>query len=211
MYRAVVGIATVCALVIVGVYRSTEGRIRDNRERYLKDAIAQVLPDAARTVPVSVSPAGRLESAAVPAPLPGFLAYDAGGALAGAVVTAEGMGYQDNIRILYAYSLARDAIVGLKVLDSKETPGLGDRIETDPRFTANFAALDAGLDAAGTALANSIVTVKQGEKTQPWQIDGITGATISSNAIGEILNASAGAWVPALERDAMNVSIDGGG
>ena len=51
--------------------------------------------------------------------------------------------------------------------------------------------------------------MKQGEKTEPWQIDGITGATITSEAIGNILNDSANAWVPMLERDAAN--IDKGG
>jgi electron transport complex protein RnfG len=45
------------------------------------------------------------------------------------------------------------------------------------------------------------VTVKQGEKLEAWQLDGITGATITSEAIGEILNDSAGAWVPVLEKN----------
>ena len=35
-----------------------------------------------------------------------------------------------------------------------------------------------------------------------WQIDGITGATITSEAIGTILNESANRWAPALVRDA---------
>ena len=113
-----------------------------------------------------------------------------------------GMGYQANIRVLYAYSFEQNAIVGFKILESKETPGLGDRVEIEPHFIANFEALDASLNADGSALANPIVTVKQGEKTDPWQIDGITGATITSEALGNILNNSASEWVPLLERDA---------
>jgi electron transport complex protein RnfG len=93
----------------------------------------------------------------------------------------------------------------MKVLDSKETPGLGDRVEIEPHFLANFEALDARLNAAGDGLANPIVTVKQGEKTEPWQIDGITGATITSEAIGDILNESAMEWLPALERDGPSI------
>ena len=116
------------------------------------------------------------------------------------------MGYQDNIRILYAYSFDLSAIVGMKVLDSKETPGLGDRVEIEPHFLASFDALDARLNAAGDALANPIVTVKQGEKTEPWHIDGITGATITSEAIGNILNESANEWLPALERDSASIA-----
>ena len=93
----------------------------------------------------------------------------------------------------------------MKVLDSKETPGLGDRVEIEPHFLANFEGLDARLNAAGDGLANPIVTVKQGEKTEPWQIDGITGATITSDAIGNILNESANEWLPAIERDGPSI------
>jgi electron transport complex protein RnfG len=82
-------------------------------------------------------------------------------------------------------------------------------VEIEPHFIANFAALDARLNATGDGLANPIVTVKQGEKTEPWQIDGITGATITSEAIGNILDDSANAWVPALERDAANIGKGG--
>ena len=78
---------------------------------------------------------------------------------------------------------AKQAIVGFKVLESKETPGLGDKVEIEPHFLANFEALDARLNDEGTALANSIVTVKQGEKTEPWQIDGLAGATLTANGV----------------------------
>jgi electron transport complex protein RnfG len=112
------------------------------------------------------------------------------------------MGYQDNITVLYSYSFDLEAIVGFKVLESKETPGLGDKVEIEPHFLANFEALDAHLNADGKSLANTIVTVKEGEKTEPWQLDGITGATITSDAIGVILNQGSSYWLPVLQRDA---------
>lgn len=202
MYRAIVGIGALCALVIVGVFQSTAARIRENQALFLAAAISDVLPVTDTTVPVDVTDDGRLAAVAEPTALPVFLSYDSSGSLAGAAVTAEGMGYQDNIRVLYAYSFDQDAIVGFKILDSKETPGLGDRVEKEPHFIANFERLDVSLDDGGTALANPIVTVKQGQKTGPWQLDGITGATITSEAIGNLLNESASRWVPALERDA---------
>jgi len=201
MYRAIVGIGAFCALVIVIVFQVTADRIRDNQERFLAAAVAEVLSAAASTVAVAVGESGNLGETTETAELPVFLGYDASGSLVGAVVTAQGMGYQDNIRVLYAYSFELDAIVGFKVLDSKETPGLGDKVEIEPHFIANFEALDASLNEEGTGLQNPIVTVKQGEKTQAWQLDGITGATITSEAIGKILNDSAAAWVPILERD----------
>lgn len=202
MYRSIVGIGAFCALIIVIVYQATADRIRENQERFLAKAAAEVLPAANRTVPVALSADGGLELASGSGELPAFLGYDPSDRLVGAVIAAQGMGYQDNIRVLYAYSFDQDAIVGFKILDSKETPGLGDRVEKEPHFIANFERLDVSLDDGGTALANPIVTVKQGQKTGPWQLDGITGATITSEAIGNLLNESASRWVPALERDA---------
>jgi electron transport complex protein RnfG len=89
--------------------------------------------------------------------------------------------------------LSLAAIIGLQVLSSNETPGLGDKIEKDPDFRANFTALDA-------SLKQEIVTVKNGEKTEPWQIDGISGATVSSKAVGKALNESAQFWIPTLKQ-----------
>jgi electron transport complex protein RnfG len=183
MYRAVVGIGTLCAVLIVSVYQSTSARIRDNRDRFLARAVAEVLPEARSTVAVALTEDGGLAAMAEAAALPVFLGFDADDELVGAVVTAEDMGYQDNIRLLYAYSFEHRAIVGFKVLESKETPGLGDRVEKEP-----------------------VVTVKQGEKAEPWQIDGITGATITSEAVGTIVNDSAGAWLPVLEAHARSIS-----
>jgi len=201
MYRAIVGIAALCGLLIVVVYQTTAARIAENQERFLALAISQVLPAARSTIAVALTADGRLEEAVEATALPAFLGYDADDQLVGAVVTAEGMGYQDKIRVLYAYSFELQAIVGFKVLDSRETPGLGDRVEKEPHFLANFERLYAQLTQDGDGLLHPLVTVKQGEKTEPWQIDGITGATITSEAIGDILNGSANSWLPVLERN----------
>jgi electron transport complex protein RnfG len=206
MYRAIVGIGALCALLIVTVYQTTAARIAENQARFLALAISEVLPAAQSTVAIVLAEDGRLEEATDAPALPVFLGYDANDELVGAVVTAQGMGYQDNIRVLYAYSFELDAIVGFMVLESKETPGLGDRVETEAHFIANFEKLDATVTPDGKSLLHPIVTVKQGAKTEAWQVDGITGATITSEAIGEILNDSANAWVPVLEQNAPAMS-----
>ena len=206
MYRAIVGIGAFCALLIVTVFQVTAPRIAENQARFLASAIAEVLPAAATTTPVDRDEHGQLVETSEKLPLPAFLGFDTAGDLVGGVITAQGMGYQDNIRVLYSYSFEKQAIIGFKVLDSKETPGLGDKVEKEAHFIANFEALDASVSADGNTLANDIVTVKQGEKTEPWQLDGITGATITSDAIGVILNTSAMVWVPAFEHGARNFS-----
>jgi len=206
MYRAIVGIGALCALLIVTVYETTADRIRENQERFLARAISEVLPEAKSTIAVALTEDGSLEETVEATALPVFLGYGAEGELVGAVVTAQGMGYQDTIRVLYAYSFELDAIVGFKVLDSKETPGLGDKIEKEPHFLANFERLDAALTPDNDALLHPIVTVKQGQKTEAWQLDGITGATITSDAIGKILNASANTWAPVLKKNSQAFS-----
>ncbi|WGZ94118.1 MAG: FMN-binding protein [Candidatus Thiothrix putei] len=91
----------------------------------------------------------------------------------------------------YAYNPQCECITGIKVIKQTETPGLGDKVITDKHFVANFDKLEAKVNAAGDALANAIVAVKHGAKQNPWEIDAISGATISSKAIAKGLNNSA--------------------
>ena len=206
MYRAIVGIGLGCALLIVTAYQATAKRIAANEAEALQEAVAAVLPAAVGLVAVSLTEAGGLQlSGDSPQTLPVFLGFDDQERLIGAAVTASGMGYQDTIRVIYAYAFDVQAIVGLRVLESKETPGLGDKIETDADFKRNFERLDVALADDGLSLRNPITTVPAGDKVAGWEIDAITGATISSEAIGELLNRSAERWVPALERDARNL------
>ena len=64
-----------------------------------------------------------------------------------------------------------------------------------------FEKLDVKLNSAGDGLANAVVAVKHGEKTNPWQVDGITGATISSVAVSKILNDSGTFWLPRVRKN----------
>jgi len=109
-------------------------------------------------------------------------------------------GYQDVVKVLYGYSLEKEAIIGMTVLESTETPGLGDRANNDPEFHGNFKNLDASLTGDGSAVANPIVTVKNGKKEHPWQIDGISGATVTSTAVGNGIRESTNRLLPLLHQ-----------
>jgi electron transport complex protein RnfG len=100
------------------------------------------------------------------------------------------------LRLLYGYSFDEQAIIGMRVLESRETPGLGDRIETDATFLENFVRLDVSVNADGSGLAHPIEFVKPGEKQQAWQIDGISGATITSEATARMIGESSQNWIP---------------
>lgn len=202
MYRAMVGIGLFCGLLIVGVFVGTKPAIDRNRAEALERAIFEVLPEARSSRSFRLTEKG------------GFLPVEAGEStgslvhagydehdlLVGLAVEARGMGYQDVIHVLYGYSFAQDAIIGLRVLDSRETPGLGDKIETDPAFLENFDRLDVALADDGHSIAHPVELVKPGRKEHLWQVDGITGATISSTAIANILRASTATWIPRIRR-----------
>ena len=200
MYAVVVGVGVVCSLAIVSVHELTQPIIHNKMTVLTNRAILDVLPGACQSVALHWTADGTLEECSPSMTEMGsvFAGYDRDGQLVGFAVETHGMGYQDVVRVLYGYSRERQAIIGLRVLRSSETPGLGDRIETDADFLQNFTRLDVSLNPQGDALAHPLEFVKPGQKRAAWQIDGITGATISSRAIAAMLRDSTTEWIPRL-------------
>ncbi len=201
MIRAMVGVGVLCGLFIVSVYQATLPRIERNKAAALQEAIFQVLPDATSSRTFVLAADGRFAELDGETPADRLIhaGYDDRDLLVGLAIETGGMGYQDVISVIYGYSFVDEAIVGIRVLASKETPGLGDRIETDEAFLKNFENLDVSLTDDRTAPAHPIEAVKSGKKEHPWQVDGITGATISSVAIADMLRDSAAFWTPRIQ------------
>lgn len=205
MVRTLGGIGILCALFIVVTFQATLPIIEQNKAEALERAIFHVLPGATARATFQIAADGQLRPFAG-TPVGGgrlvYVGYGADGAVAGVAVEGAGQGFQDVIRLLYGYAPDRGQVIGLEVLESRETPGLGDKIIADPAFLANFAALDVTLTPDGAGLVHEVVAVKSGRKVHPWQIDGITGATISSVAVAAILQRSAASTLPILVRHA---------
>lgn len=197
------GVAMLSGFLLVTAYQLTLPRILHNRRVALEKAVFHVLPGAESRATFVVDADGvtRVESEESDADNKVYAGYDADGALVGIAIEAAGQGYQDTVRVLFGYSPARDCIIGYRLLESKETPGLGDRIGKDPSFLANFDQLDTQLNAEGTGLIHAIATVKHGAKSDPWQIDGVTGATISSKAVGAMLNRRCNEILPIIKQN----------
>ncbi len=208
MYRAMVGVGALCGLLIVSIFQLTRPRIERLRAEALERAILEVVPGAlsSRTYVEAGDGTFAPSAAGERALRRVHAAYGGGGELVGLAIEAAGMGYQDTIRLLWGYSPEAQTAVGLKVLESKETPGLGDRIFTDPAFLESFRTLDLAVE--GNALLHPVVAVKHGGRVEAWQVDGITGATISSKAVAKIVGESAAAWAPELRR--RRVDFEGG-
>ncbi len=200
MIRTLMGIAMLSGFLVVLTYQLTKPIIAENQRRAIEAAVFQVLPGAVARRDFLVTESG-VTAASPEAPGEGVLVYagyDRQGNLKGIAAKAGAQGYADMIHLLYGYAPDCECIRGVKVLKLAETPGLGDKIITDANFVANFDALEAKLNSSGEKLANEIVTVKAGTKQHPWEIDAISGATISSQAVGKALNQSARQLLPRL-------------
>jgi electron transport complex protein RnfG len=202
MILAMGAIGTLSAILLVATYITTLPAIERNRAEALERAIFAVLPGAgSKTTFATLDGQMQPVTDDHEAQPKYYAGYDEEDRFVGVAVAARGPGFQDTLKVLYGYSPGCSCIVGFKVLETKETPGLGDKIETDPAFVANFQALDVSLDPAGVAAANPLVLVKPGQKTEAWQVEGITGATISSRAVTRILRASSAQSVAVIENN----------
>ena len=193
MIRTLTLIATISGLLVVMVFELTRPLIAENQRIAVERAIFQVIPAAVQWQEYRLN-GEKLLPASVGDPNSGIAIYagfNQKGLLAGIATEAVAQGYADTIRLLYGYNPECECITGIRILKSAETPGLGDKIFKDLDFIANFRALLARLNGDQSALKNAIVTVKHGKKSDPWQIDAISGATVSSRAIGKALNSSA--------------------
>lgn len=175
-------------LAIVGAYELTLPRIRANQAAALRAAVFEVLPGADRMQRLAwdgsaLAPAtgDGPDAAAEPSVYAG---YDPAGALVGYAVPAAGAGYQDTISLLYGLAPGGDRVIGMRVLESRETPGLGDRIFKDQAFVGAFRDL---------SVEPRVELVKDGADAAN-EVDAITGATISSTAVVAIVNAGNEQW-----------------
>lgn len=180
-------------LILVGAYLGTLPSIQHNRAEALKEAIYKVLPgtkkiDAFQLEGGKLQPFAGQPGTQSPNPLV-YRGSDESGKPLGFAIPAEGPGFQDTLKIIYGYDPARKAVVGMEVLESRETPGLGDKIIFDEHWKKNFVELK---------VEPKIELVKKGEKTAPNQVDAITGATISSKAIVTIISKSNAQWLDKL-------------
>ncbi len=177
----------ISGMAIIGIYEATFDTIAANKARELQAAIFNVLPGVSHVQKmvysgntlVATNETQKDES-------PVYGGYDLDGQFIGYAIPSEGPGFQDTIKLLVGYIASSGKIVGMQVLDSRETPGLGDKIFKDAHFVANFDDL---------TVKPTIVAVKKGQKSLPNEIDAITGATISSKAVVRIINEANQVWL----------------
>ncbi len=95
----------------------------------------------------------------------------------GWVIPAAALGFADKVQLLVGVDYNCSQIIGMRVIDQKETPGLGNFI-VEPAFTGQF---------SGKPTAEQIEIVKT-TPSKASEVKAVTGATISSNTVAAAVN-----------------------
>jgi len=80
-----------------------------------------------------------------------------------------GPGYGGDIGLMVGVDISNDKIIGVGVTKHQESPGLGSRAKTDPKFPAQFGGLP--------------IMEPFKVKTDGGQVDALSGATITSQGV----------------------------
>ena len=194
---------TLAGLLIVLVNQHTKPIIDKYKAEQLQKAVYEVLPGVERyntyyLVDNALSfalPEGAKESEYKRI----YVGYDNSSQIKGVAISRGESGFQDVVQIIFGFDPATGKLSGMKVLDSKETPGLGDKIFKDQAFVDQFFA----------GPETPLVGVKAGAgKGMPNEIDTITGATISSKVVIDIINHGLEEWKPVIDRGIPQAPMD---
>lgn len=114
-----------------------------------------------------------------------FKCFDGKKDLIGTAIICKGNGYQGEIKLIVGVNADFSEFTGMTILEQLETPGLGAKI-AELKFEAQFKAL---------ATKPPIEYVKGIAPEKKNQIQAITGATISSKAVVNIINKTVKQWL----------------
>lgn len=164
-------IISVLASALLGItYVPTQKQLKINYEEARKAALAEIMPDAIGFDPVLgdaiIDDEGTRE-------ILYYRATDASGNIVGYAFFKKQTGSQSIIEVAGGVDAKFTTLTGIEIMGHGETPGLGAKI-VDPEFKDQF---------RNIALADLMLSNKGGA------IDTITGATVSSQAVIDGLNA----------------------
>ncbi|MCE5185900.1 MAG: FMN-binding protein [Planctomycetaceae bacterium] len=177
-------VASVAFGVILAITQSVWGpKIAENQVKLFNQQANTLLPEAKIFEPLKeeiMIPAakGAPQKAEVIKALDGDKAV-------GWIFVVEGSGFADKIRLVVAADARFEKILGFNVLAANETPGFGDKIKL--KGANSYGAQYAG------APAGEFRLVKVGDKSKiDDEIVAITGATVTSQAVVDMMNAYVG-------------------
>jgi electron transport complex protein RnfG len=193
MFAVLILVGALSGLVLAASYSITKPLIDRHDAEELKDSIFVVLPGVDRYEKIDTP---QLEL------YRGFRADDS---VAGYAFVAEGSGFQGAIRMMVGIDAELKNLLGMRVLAQAETPGLGAKI-TEEKFQAQFEHLspawsdslsaaspgqgdeEEGATPTPVEIPKYLTYVKNITPDKPNEIQAITGATISSEAVISTIN-----------------------
>lgn len=164
--KPVVVLFVICALVsaaLSGTYRLTREKIAEAAKRAITEKIAELVPE---TVGTELTEKENLSY---------YELTDAAGASLGRAYLVTASGYGGELKVMVAVK-ETNTVVGIRILSSSETPGLGKRAEEES-FYGQYAGIQ----------TNAFTVVKTG-KVNPNEIAAISSATITSKAVTRAVN-----------------------
>ncbi|NLX20133.1 MAG: FMN-binding protein [Phycisphaerae bacterium] len=171
-------LSLIFAVALAFVDQGTAQRIAENRQQQVQ-ALAQmaILGEPAVGADGQMQFKIKLEPVAIQDVQAAFRVTPAEGGdeTLGYAVVVEGIGW-DRLLILVGLSPDLQRITGVQIVESRETPGLGERIGDE-----------AWRDQFRKPTAQPLELVK-GRAQSPYQVEALTGATISSDAVTSLVN-----------------------
>ncbi|MFO8065681.1 MAG: FMN-binding protein [Spirochaetia bacterium] len=179
----VLGIVTLLSgVVLAAVYTGLIPRIEENEQAALERSLSALFEG---------SETPEFEELDTEGPTV-YRAESQGGDLLGFAVRVTTTGYGGEIRLLVGVSPDLSSIAGLEVVQQVETPGLGAKI-TEEDFRSQFEGLDP---------SEPVDYVKNAEPdTEENEIEAISGATISTEAVAEGVSDDVGRAVEILSEE----------
>ena len=167
------------------IYAWTNPLYLANQEKATLESIAKTIPGADTAQNLQTSEVESIEGCKLyrvfDSPEPGKEK------LLGWAYVAKGKGFGGDIKLLIGLNPQADGLLGIDVLEDVETPGFGNYINDEKRWKSKFRPRDG----KALSLDRNLVVIKTTPK-KPYQIQAITGATISSKAVVSIINNTAG-------------------
>lgn len=166
MGLVLVSVAIISGAVLAIVNSFAQPLIRANQEKKIREGVFAVLPAAKDFRRVEKGDRVYFEG------------QDSAGQPVGLAVVAEGNGWGNPITLMVGVDRDLKKLTGLVILDQRETPGLGDKI-SKAEFLDQFVA---------RTFEPGLGLVRNEEPDESNEIEAITGATISSKAVVQIIN-----------------------
>lgn len=174
-------VSAVSGIILAIFFAAMNPRIELRRQQEIGEGFRVMFPEAAAFEPVDLG-----ERAPKRVNNPIFLVKDTAGERMGIAFVTTPPGFQGDITLAVGLDVEGRQLVGVQVLAHTETAGLGSRV-ADPEYLQQF---------TGKRVSDDFTLSKD--------VDGISGATVSSAAVANGVRDSARAVLSALDIDGVS-------